>query len=397
MKISVFHPGKQHVDHLLKALKNKKILQTFYTAIGQTLSTGFISKLGTMLPVFGSKFKRRIFSIHRDQLSIFPLFLIFSRLLLINPKYRSAWEDEQLDKWFASKISKKRPDIIIGYELACQNTFRNAKEGGIITILDLASVHYRQNIFLFKNFDHYKQYQSAKHFDTINQRKKEEYLFTDYFFCLSNYAKESLVNNGIAPDRVYTTHLGINASLFSRKNKYHKHSKLRLLFVGQVSKLKGLGDLCQAIQELPEHNIELTIIGAKVDFEPKDHNIHHIPFLPQAKLIKYYQQADVFISPSYTDSWAQTVIEAMACGTPVIVSENTGSKDAVQQGGGFVIPVNDVEALKEKILYFYHNRKELERIGHKAHEIAQQYTLENYQKEVITAIEDIAQREGIPL
>lgn len=43
----------------------------------------------------------------------------------------------------------------------------------------------------------------------------------------------------------------------------------------------------------------------------------------------------------------------MACGTPAIVSENMGSKDAMIQGGGFVVPARDVEVLKERMLYFY--------------------------------------------
>jgi glycosyltransferase involved in cell wall biosynthesis len=87
----------------------------------------------------------------------------------------------------------------------------------------------------------------------------------------------------------------------------------------------------------------------------------------------------------------------MACGTPVITTENTGAKDAVLQGGGLVIPAGDEEALKNSIRYFYENREQIEIMGRKARQIAEQYTWENYHQQVIAAIEDIARRENIPL
>jgi glycosyltransferase involved in cell wall biosynthesis len=86
------------------------------------------------------------------------------------------------------------------------------------------------------------------------------------------------------------------------------------------------------------------------------------------------------------------VLEAMACGTPVIITENTGSKDAVSKGGGFVIPSGDMDALKEKISFLYRNRTVMEDMGRKAHLVAQQYTWENYYRQVQFAVEDIAKK-----
>jgi glycosyltransferase involved in cell wall biosynthesis len=45
---------------------------------------------------------------------------------------------------------------------------------------------------------------------------------------------------------------------------------------------------------------------------------------------------------------------------------------------GFVIPIRDVEAIKEKILYFYNNPNEIKRMGINAHKLAQDYTFEKY-------------------
>jgi glycosyltransferase involved in cell wall biosynthesis len=91
------------------------------------------------------------------------------------------------------------------------------------------------------------------------------------------------------------------------------------------------------------------------------------------------------------------VLEAMACGTPVIVSENTGSQDAVKQGGGFVIPVDDVDALKKNILSFYENPQLLEAKGRAAHQVAQQYTWSQYYQSVQQAVEDIYNKERVKI
>ena len=87
------------------------------------------------------------------------------------------------------------------------------------------------------------------------------------------------------------------------------------------------------------------------------------------------------------------MIEAMGCGTPVIVSENTGAKETVSDGvNGFVIPVEDIAALKQKILFFYNNRDKLESFGKNARKRAENYTWENYRKRIREVISEIWER-----
>ena len=77
----------------------------------------------------------------------------------------------------------------------------------------------------------------------------------------------------------------------------------------------------------------------------------------------------------------------MGCGTPVIVSEMTGAKDAVRDGiDGFVIPALDVDALKRSILCFYENRDLVEQMGREANRQAQNFTWSHYRQKVREAI-----------
>ncbi|WP_345244854.1 glycosyltransferase family 4 protein [Nibrella saemangeumensis] len=233
----------------------------------------------------------------------------------------------------------------------------------------------------------------------VNWRKDAALAVTDYIFSLSGFATHSLVENGIQPYRIYELNLGVNLELF--RPAVPRKSRFTALYVGTIHYLKGIDKLLAAWQTLKLPDAELIIVGPVGDagslLKQYSGSFTYLPFLHHDELVKYYQHADVFVFPSYLDSWGQVVLEAMACGTPVIVTENTGAKDAVAKGGGFVVPPGDQQALQEKIMYLYQNRAEVERLGLEARRVAEQYTWENYYAQVQGALEDIARRENISL
>ena len=56
--------------------------------------------------------------------------------------------------------------------------------------------------------------------------------------------------------------------------------------------------------------------------------------------------------------------QAMACGLPVICTENTGGSEIIDDGvNGFIIPIKDVNILKDKILIFYNNEDKLKKMS----------------------------------
>ena len=82
----------------------------------------------------------------------------------------------------------------------------------------------------------------------------------------------------------------------------------------------------------------------------------------------------------------------MSCGLPVILSENTGAYDAITQDGeeGFVIPIKNVEAIKEKILYLYNNQDIAKEMGQKGKKrIESGFTWEDYGNRYIKNLEEI--------
>lgn len=319
-------------------------------------------------------------------------------LLPINSEKWSFRIGIQHDKFTARKIKKEKFDMAIGYEMSSLHFFKTAKTLRKITILDLAQIHYQEISNIAKRYPYFAPLLNTPELrKAIDRVKDEELKYADYIFCLSTFAKDSLTKHGISPGKIFLVNVGFDPERFIPKKKYAQQGKFHILFAGTITARKGIHLLIEAFKSLALSDATLTLVGPVTDGKEllKEHAdiIRYIPFLSHEELVSVYQEADLFVFPSYLDSWAMVVLEAMACGTPVIVSENTGSKDAVLKGGGFVVPVDDTAALKEKILFFYEDRKRVEQYGRRAYEVAQSYTWKNYYAQLENAITQIWKRE----
>ena len=393
MKIIVSNIGKQHVNALLLALTKQDVLARFYTSIAankftppQYLGKNWVSKIK----------KQQYMGIDNDKIVHFPIIALFKKLIRSEYwgfKTSHVW----FDKWVASLLKNTDYDMLIGYENANLHTFKAAKKRGKITILDFTAVHHGfQNPILTEA----GVYKNQKELAYMSKQKEAALAFTDYIITLSSFAEKTLIDNGFPANRIYKTYLGTNLSVFKPKNHYNTEGVLELYFVGTLSYRKGLPFMMQLLNTLIERglNIRLTLIGPVDDFDVPVLDapyFRYIPFLSHAELVNMHHDLDLFLFPSHIDSWAQVVIEALACGSPVLVSENTGAKDAVAQGGGVVLPVGNLMAWVSAIEFFYNNRHFLQKMGEKAALVAQQYSWEAYHQQVFDVLTDIAARNAV--
>jgi glycosyltransferase involved in cell wall biosynthesis len=87
----------------------------------------------------------------------------------------------------------------------------------------------------------------------------------------------------------------------------------------------------------------------------------------QSDLPRYYQMADLYVSPSHVDGSSVSLMEALACGLPVLVSDIPANTEWVTDGAdGWLFPDGDADALAAKILAAIENRKTLPKIGRAA-------------------------------
>ncbi|MCD8535866.1 MAG: glycosyltransferase [Verrucomicrobia bacterium] len=150
--------------------------------------------------------------------------------------------------------------------------------------------------------------------------------------------------------------------------------------------------MVKAFREFDDPRAQLQMwggTGSRPVFEFIGKNMHEDPRIQVKEGMcirtmgysKVYGQMSVFVHPSLADGFGYVVFEAMACGRPVIVTENTGAADIVQDGiNGFIVPIRDSQAILEK-LHLLRNSPELrQKMGEAARISAQNLTFEKFRQ-----------------
>ena len=224
-------------------------------------------------------------------------------------------------------------------------------------------------------------------------RLSEVQKLADGCMVASNYTRSTLIESGLEPSRIRVVTLGVDAKRFAVGTP--SPSFFRVLFVGQMVQRKGLKYLLQAWTSLALPNSELLIIGrgGKDKFLLGRYTGEYriMTHVSEPKLIEMYGASDVFCMPSIAEGFGQVYLEAMACGTPVIGTRNSGAPDIVTEGeNGFVLEIRDVEGLKEKLLWCYENRPQLRQMRLAARAAAERLSWERYRREYIRELEEFA-------
>ncbi len=232
------------------------------------------------------------------------------------------------------------------------------------------------------------------------------------FLSVSNIARESVIAEyPFVSSQVETLHPGVDMTAFNRHDRNQCRQKIRaqfgfhesdtvLLFVSMNFELKGLDQLIAAMAEikklLPLIPLKLLVVGKGdivkyrriAQYAALDENICFAGVIRE-KMEEIYLSADIFAMLSSFDTFGMTVLEAMAASLPVIISNQVGAKDMIQDGGnGYIVDRDNIGAIREKILILLDQKKRTI-MGLKSHEIAQNNTWDAMASKVIGMYEKI--------
>ena len=200
----------------------------------------------------------------------------------------------------------------------------------------------------------------------------------------------------VDPERVAVIHPGVNLSGFTRPNKEEARLAQRsalgiqdadvvIVFASMNFEIKGLDDIIRSLARLKNSagNFKLIIAGkgnirkySKLAREAGiASNVLFTGVLPKEKLTDIYLAGDLYLMLSRFDTFGMVVLEAMAAGLPVMISNSVGARDLVQEEkSGFVVPdPSDSEyiASRLRILFDENRRRQMARA---AFQTAQQNT-----------------------
>jgi glycosyltransferase involved in cell wall biosynthesis len=114
--------------------------------------------------------------------------------------------------------------------------------------------------------------------------------------------------------------------------------------------------------------------------------VHYLGPQSRADLRARYQAADVFVFPSFFEGLGLVLLEAMACGLPVIASEVIAGMDLVTDQTGRMIKAGEVDELVAALRWFSGNRDRLPAMKRAARTMAEHFTWERYRECVRTAV-----------
>jgi alpha-maltose-1-phosphate synthase len=171
----------------------------------------------------------------------------------------------------------------------------------------------------------------------------------------SSFARRSLIENGVAAEKISIIPFGVDLHTFSPIGKPDLSRPLRFLFLGSLGPRKGVPLLLQAWRQLLPAGAELWLAGSLNDRDarliPSLSGMRMIGKVPRQRVPALLRECDVLVLPSYLEGLALVQLEALASGLPIIATEATGAPDLIINGvEGYIIPVGDVEALREALL-----------------------------------------------
>ena len=224
--------------------------------------------------------------------------------------------------------------------------------------------------------------------------------FADAFVANSNAGKKYLMEVlNVPEEKIFTrTYLVPDAGALLKRLDQTQQPNLQLkrpifLYVGRITARKGIKTLLEACAILKNQgyvDYSLLIIGKGDQREELEAFIKECDFEEQVtwagwveygNLGAYFQQADIFVFPTFEDVWGMVVPEAMVLGKAVLCSNGAASCELIMSGeNGYIFDPNSAQELAEQMQIFLDNPDVMESMGERSRQIISQKTPETAAK-----------------
>ena len=215
----------------------------------------------------------------------------------------------------------------------------------------------------------------------------------DQLLSVSNALKMAANQIAKSPNEIRVVYNGCDLIVFN-KNKNHAVEErnrfgipindMVLIFVGSVTRSKGIFELINAFIKLNNNNskLHLMIIGggsALSEIKEIIHannietRVHIFSNQPHDKISIFLNAADILVLPSYAEGLPNVILEAMACGLPVIASKVGGIPEAIEEGiSGILVEKQDVDTLTKAIEKLIEDKHLSEQMGANGRKIVEE-------------------------
>jgi len=174
--------------------------------------------------------------------------------------------------------------------------------------------------------------------------------------------KEALVDLGADPGRVHVLRNGVDLSVFYPKDRVgageaNARSRATLLSVGHLIKRKGHDLIINALSYLPDTDLMIAGDGPERRYLERlvtslglNNRVRFLGVVSHEALADLYSSADLLVLASSREGWPNVLLEALACGTPVVATRNWGTPEVVSAPeAGCLVDQRTPEAIAEAV------------------------------------------------
>jgi len=399
------HPfGNANVRAALDALDRANLLTRFVTTLGWSVKS-YPALTGKIRVKF-----RRNYALPADKIDIHPfresVRLLASSLGLNKlTAHEAGWASidrvwQSLDRDTARRLRQERilnVRAVYAYEDCAEQLFRTARDLGLRRIYDLPIAYWETTQRLLREEgQRYPDWEPTLGATRDSQeklsRKTRELELTELVICPSVFVLKSLPARARAQKRCLIAPFGSPiVDLSADAVRERSRASLRVLFAGALTQRKGLADLFAAMKLINSKEIELVVMGSLLRplnwYRQRFANFVYEPPRPHADVLRLMQTCDVLVLPSIVEGRALVQQEAMACGLPVIATQNAGAEDLIVDGEtGFLVPIGSPESIAEKISWCAANRSRISGMGIAARKRASEFTWRSYGETIVAAV-----------
>lgn len=175
--------------------------------------------------------------------------------------------------------------------------------------------------------------------------------------------------------KIFTIPNGVDLKYIQTISSYEKKEYQTVFFLGYLTKGKGVEDLIRAISLVKKKvtNVQLFIGGTGPEINKLkelvmnlhlDKEVIFLGLLNEKEKFAYMKSMDIFVLPSYWESFPMVLLEAMACRKPIITTNVGGNPFAVINGlNGFLVQPGNLHELSEKMITLLNDKNLCKKMG----------------------------------
>lgn len=302
-------------------------------------------------------------------------------------KPKRLWTQIALPLYFYN--ARERPDLFFSPTHYIPR-FSPSSVKKVVTIFDLSFLHFpemftRKDLWKLKNWTKF----SAEN--------------ADHIITISNFSKKDIVTQyNIKKEKITVTYPGYNKDIFYPSSKPSKYGSY-IIYIGTVQPRKNLIRLIEAVSRI--EGLVLIIVGKtrgegkqgwmyeEILKTPKqlgiEDKVKFLGFVPTEDLPHLLVEADAFVMPSLYEGFGIPVLEAMACGVPVIVSNVSSLPEVVGEAGLLVDPYS-VDQIEQAIRIVLTDKKLCQKYAKEGIIQAKKFSWEKMANTVLKVFEKVA-------